>query len=668
MAAKLFFFSVVVALSVSVCFSIGGNTDSLESVPDLEKAMYLVVDGYPCVRLLNLSGAIGCANPGRSKVVAPLVRLKTSEDKLDRLSAVMVSLDTMKDFLARVSSDLDFAKKVAGVLVESEAEAQNELAGGFSPDDKFPQAEFAPYKKNNYEWNPVGSGIMWKRYDFPVFLLSKNSTFVLQKIAEKNAKRNKAYPTDVAEFDFVMQTTTAGSHNSESCLKDQSCLPLGGYSVWSSLPPINVSSSKTSKPILLAVASQDSSSFFHDKSLGADSSLSGMISLLAAVDALSRVDGLHELKKQLVFLFPTGESWGYLGSRRFLAELDAGTDAVTGLNSTLIEQVLEIGSVGKGSTKEATKFFAHVGKDLSGAKDMLTALQLASDSLGPEGVKIEKASSSNPGVPPSSLMAFLSKNSSTSGIVLEDFDSTFTNKFYHSHLDSLSNINSSLIVRAASVVARALYILANDGSQLNTQVLNLININATLIEELLECFLTCDPGLACGLVKDFIVPSSICSRHYVGVLQGSPSPYPQYVDDTSRFIWNFLSDRTSIWGKNVTSCSQGCQNPGEVCVRAEIEGKSSCMISSTRYVPAYSTRLKFEGSWRLMPPNVSDEMGMVDPVWAESYWNTLGVRVYTLQSSSYDNLVLLCGVGITALAYLLIVAVRALFLKALKQD
>lgn len=39
-----------------------GKVNSPESVPDLEKAMYLTVEGYPCVRLLNLSGEIGCAS------------------------------------------------------------------------------------------------------------------------------------------------------------------------------------------------------------------------------------------------------------------------------------------------------------------------------------------------------------------------------------------------------------------------------------------------------------------------------------------------------------------------------------------------------------------------------------------------------------------------------
>lgn len=42
---------------------------------------------------------------------------------------------------------------------------------------------------------------------------------------------------------------------------------------------------------------------------------------------------------QLVFLVFTGEAWGYLGSRRFLLELDLQSDAVKGLNNSLFETV-----------------------------------------------------------------------------------------------------------------------------------------------------------------------------------------------------------------------------------------------------------------------------------------------------------------------------------------
>lgn len=42
---------------------------------------------------------------------------------------------------------------------------------------------------------------------------------------------------------------------------------------------------------------------------------------------------------QLIFVVFTGEAWGYLGSRRFLLELDQHTDAVNGIDKSLIETV-----------------------------------------------------------------------------------------------------------------------------------------------------------------------------------------------------------------------------------------------------------------------------------------------------------------------------------------
>lgn len=42
------------------CGTEDGN--AWESVPDLEKVMYLTVKGFPCVRLLNVSGEIGCSS------------------------------------------------------------------------------------------------------------------------------------------------------------------------------------------------------------------------------------------------------------------------------------------------------------------------------------------------------------------------------------------------------------------------------------------------------------------------------------------------------------------------------------------------------------------------------------------------------------------------------
>ncbi|XP_057993530.1 nicastrin isoform X2 [Hevea brasiliensis] len=574
-------------------------------------------------------------------------------------------------FCFRISDDSSFAKNVGGVLVESRTNMQNNITG-FSPAQKFPEVEFAPYKSISYEWNPIGSGIMRKAYNFPIFLLSEASSQIMQEIATKNERQKNAYTADVAEFDLVMQTTKSGTRDSESCLREQTCLPLGGYSVWSSLPPINITSSNQSKPIILIVASMDSASFFRDKSLGAESPISGLISLLAAVDSLSSMDGLGDLSKQLVFSVFTGEAWGYLGSRRFLLELDLQSDSVNGLNDTLIEMVIELGSVGKGFSGGNKTFFAHTAGVSSATNEILNAFKHAQDSLESKNVVIATASTTNPGLPPSSLMAFLRKNSSSSGIVLEDFDTAFANKFYHSHLDDMSNINSSAIVAAASLIARTLYILASGSKNLSSSALSAINVNASLVEEMMGCLLNCDPGLTCELVKDYISPTASCPSHYVGVVIGEPSstPYLGYVSDVSRFIWNFLADRTSIPTENTSNdCSKGCSNKDEVCIRAETNGKGVCVISTTRYVPAYSTRLKFEsGSWNVLPSNSSDPLGMVDPVWTESNWDAIGLRVYTVQDATFDRFVLFGGIAITILAYLAIAITRAFITKALKRD
>ncbi|KAL2521894.1 Nicastrin [Forsythia ovata] len=321
--------------------------------------------------------------------------------------------------------------------------------------------------------------------------------------------------------------------------------------------------------------------------------------------ALSYLDGLDELNKQLVFVVLTGESWGYLGSRRFLLEADQQSDSTRGLDLAMIETVMEIGSVGKGLSNGIKTFYSHTAGATSATNETLHALLRAQDSLKTESIKISMASTSNPGVPPSSLMTFLRKKSQINGVVLEDFDTSFTNKFYHSHLDDLSNVNSSAIVAAASLVARTLYLLASDQ---NASAINAINVNASLVEELLGCLLNCEPGLSCELVKHYISPSATCPSYYVGVVLGEPSsvPYPGYVSDVSR--------HRSLLRNTSSACPKDCSGLGELCIREEVDGKGVCVISTTRYVPAYSTRLNYEsGSWTVLPYNSSDDMSAADP-------------------------------------------------------
>lgn len=61
-------------------------------------------------------------------------------------------------------------------------------------------------------------------------------------------------------------------------------------------------------------------------------------------------------------------------------------------------------------------------------------------------------------------------------------------------------------------------------------------------------------------------------------------------------------------------------------------------------------------------------MGLEDAVWTESNWDTIQLRVYSVQDAAYDRLILLAGIAVTVLAYTAIVVTRAFITKALKQD
>lgn len=85
-------------------------------------------------------------------------------------------------------------------------------------------------------------------------------------------------------------------------------------------------------------------------------------------------------------------------------------------------------------------------------------------------VAVSNASSSNPGVPPSSLFSFLRIKPTLPGLVLSDFDAQLRNHLYESEADSLHNVQTDSLVAAAILTARALHDLAVAGGQPALQV------------------------------------------------------------------------------------------------------------------------------------------------------------------------------------------------------
>jgi nicastrin len=164
------------------------------------------------------------------------------------------------------------------------------------------------------------------------------------------------YPSILAEFNYYMgpggvdsETTGAASvlYDSKKCLgwRDANgdwsprCAPLGGNSVWAaagSPVPLDVGDGGGGgddgggrRPAVLVATSIDSTSMFHDLSPGANNAASNALALLAAAQLVgSHIgdDALDALHGRIVFAFFQGESYGYLGSRRFLKDVVVSDD------------------------------------------------------------------------------------------------------------------------------------------------------------------------------------------------------------------------------------------------------------------------------------------------------------------------------------------------------
>ena len=342
-----------------------------------------------------------------------------------------------------------------------------------------------------------------------------------------------AYPSILAEFNYYMgpggEVDANGDavYTSKACLgwKDSNgewspqCAPLGGNSVWAVAgTPISLgynNNNNAAKPTILVSTSIDSTSMFHDVVPGASSAASNILTLLMASHLLGSTvpdSSLDTLYGKITFAFFQGESYGYLGSRRFIKDVVEGFSCANGeegvssvyktkgnndddktttttiqraclhpLRSDLtfqnlgsIRGMIAVDQVGAlGGTKN---MYVHGGETTDGGAGMAAFLsnvmvELSNDGGGDYTVQAssvvgqqDQGGDDDGGtvpLPPTPLSSLVKiSSSSVGGIVLSGYDDAFVaNAVYHSHLDCISSkqlvsIDKEAIASAATLVAR----------------------------------------------------------------------------------------------------------------------------------------------------------------------------------------------------------------------
>jgi nicastrin len=631
-------------------------------------------DVKPCVRLLHTNGMVGCST-SESGAVGTLYPIQTETE----LTAFRSEFDrTWIDSHAIVLAGHLFNKSVvealhdthavSGILLLEEPPGQGrdlpcDGGSGFSPARKHPNKEWGLHPQSSHQWNPCGNDWFYQQIPLPVFAITgeEDTKFFLEK-AKENKHKSNSWPKWAVEFNDFMW----GSVDSPTCLRRGHCEPIGGQSVWSTVD-LDVDPKKR---IVFAIAQLDSNSIFQDLAIGGESMASGVAALLTAVDAImdyrirhmappadsNSTSLLEPLPKELVFGFFTGETWGYVGSRKFVDDLlhfkckrvegnennnnnSPNSTAelsrfawcqdpykynleFTKLSLSRIDAILELNQV---ALLDEQHPILYMHREAGGTWGPVEAtLRRVASAPAPMGLGVGVAPAFDPAfeLPPSSLNTFLMADSSLPAIVLSDYSTAYKNKFYHSRWDDEWNVKNSSVCRAGNFLARALWALVHDADS-NATVPDDLQANCSLTSMLLECLIS---NNTCQMKQDLLrlVGGPQPPTQYTGVYRSrlrSISLNAKFVHDTLIYL---TSPQRYFPPTHLINCSTAACPKGMTCLMG------ICRNSSVYYHDALSLGIEWNQDWGYW--HISD---LSAPLWTESTWSSIGLRVF-LQ----DNVVL----------------------------
>jgi hypothetical protein len=411
--------------------------------------------------------------------------------------------------------------------------------------------------------------------------------------------------------------------NDTQCLRDATCAPLGGLSLFGSFD------GNFSGRGVWAISSMDASGLFPYGATAADSAVSGFVATLLALESFAGADW-SRATRPLRFAFLDAESHGYLGGHRFLRDLttfecrhpaENGKGCVAPYRASLAFQRVSARELLSSTVVEmigvahASKLFAHsrstrfVG-DLTAITGLPMPIQAANSTIG---------------LPPSSMHSFIKYNASLEHVVLAGFDEHYpAGNRYGSPSDV--HFDVAAVTRAAQTLADVLASLCN--------VTLTRRVDNETVRQVMNGFVGIprhSPFLV-NLFPDEEIPSD-----HVSLYSG---PYVGYVYTLKHLVVRaLLLDAIADKRTNI-SCSgeNDCAHLGEnwVCSRAKV-----CQHAAFFSHPAYSAAYEYNHTHH-KPRLVNTSAGL--PRGVESNWAAPDLRFVILPAVYTGRIA--CGIGL----------------------
>jgi hypothetical protein len=530
----------------------------------------------------------------------------TSASSFDPAAVLLASTYVSVDVLKRLMDDDNIVGIIIGFGVPP--------SGPFSPAEAHPNYRYGVSPLPKHSWNPVGSGWALKDLKKPWFSLGRNDTeLYLSRLAQSTARGTRL----AVEFTLQMKTST----DSATCRKRGWCSDVGGVSLVASLS--SGAELRAAKEVIVVMSSVDSNGIMQTRAPGAVSDMSGAVALVAAFHALGAAYGKATAQRPAVFHWFNAEAWGYIGSKQFVKWL---TEGKAPYNVSSVFTMLEAKQVG--SKTANAKLTVHASNNPASATLVSSLIDIG---VGLQIPVAEFEDGVTTGLPPASVQSFLLKGISPATAILTDHGASYENPYYQSMFDTFENVDPVLVCNAAKLLAESVSQLQNYAQP------RLVSVNCSFVTELLSCL---SHDWRCPLFVSylpFMANAPEFPSNYAGVFGGTASMRPPI---------KLLHDM-------ITEINTPLVYPNKTCGR-----NADCFNNVDRYscIRGKCLDKTFTYYWDAVAPQNESDASL--PVFTESEWMYVGMRLFEEDSPITQIVGLFVGLILTAVATVVFLGVR----------
>lgn len=329
----------------------------------LQDKMYTTIYGSICFRRLNATHSTGCGSTlGGSVGVLHLIESLSDFAFLwSKPSAPPYTL-LIPPWLFNREKILELTVRAKGnvagiVLIENGTNIES-----FSHESKCPNQygglsdQTCDANKPNTTWNPFGTGLLHENFPFPIIYVKdaeqvQNLTDCYQKFNSydiKNQHKRRLCSIQIKSFMSAAVNSVVCTRRTKymnNMNPQRYCDPLQSKNVYSTL----FSRSKESENLIVVGTRIDTTSMFDGIGLGAMDSLVPAVTLMSTAHTLNKIlADSNTGKYNVLFVLFNGEAYDYIGSQRFVYDLENGTFPPSSDNPIKLSDIklfIDIGSL-----------------------------------------------------------------------------------------------------------------------------------------------------------------------------------------------------------------------------------------------------------------------------------------------------------------------------------